>query len=325
MPDFSSLLFPLASVYGAALATLPLALAVRGWLRRGGRLPSPAEAGLCAGLPALAALLVPVCEALQPHASGFLAGVHHAWHAWEDLLHATPAAHGTLHAANLLLIGLALYRLLVTATAVARARRALRAVRAGARERVPLASDIPVYRLSGPRPACFTAGVARPSVYVSDGLLAALAPREAMAMLAHERAHVCRRDGLVGGLLGLFYGLVPLPGGRELCREWQRAAERACDAEAARQLGSRCDVAAALVRVAGIVSAAPATASGVCSFTGSEEEVEERVRALLAPSGGGEERLWGLSLPAGLLLVFLAALLALSSPIGHAVAFFVHH
>jgi Zn-dependent protease with chaperone function len=138
------------------------------------------------------------------------------------------------------------------------------------------------YRLPLARPLCFTLGWLQPRVYVADSLEEQLPAAELAAILAHERAHARRRDNLLGGFLNTFYTLLPIPGAHLLVRDWRRAAERACDADAASAVGSRLVVAQALVRAAALLVHTPRTLPGAARFTG-DEDLEGRIAALLDP------------------------------------------
>jgi len=144
----------------------------------------------------------------------------------------------------------------------------------------------PVYCLLSARPLCFTVGLSHPRVYVSSALLARLSQGDRNAMLAHEAAHIRRRDGLVSLFLSLFYTLLPLPAGRLLYADWRCAAERACDTEAAQRVGSPCEVAQALVRVARLLrgggDGTPVPGAAHFAASDSGDDIEGRVHALLA-------------------------------------------
>jgi beta-lactamase regulating signal transducer with metallopeptidase domain len=368
MPDLQSILSVLTSAYGAAVAGLLAALLVRAWICRRPRMPSCAEALWCALLPAAAILTVPVVAMVQPHSANFLVTLHDIWHRWEKAIHASPAAHSTLHMANLLFLILAAFCAARTVFACVRMRAFRASLRAAACRKTSDArcrtsvepwdrslqtpttaiaalapsEVIPLYLLPSPRPACFTLGFLNPAIYVTSGLVQQLTARDWEAVLAHEAAHVRRRDGLIGSLLAAFYHLFALPGGRILRRDWERAVERECDAEAARRLGSPCDVASALLRVAQLTNQTVPVVPGVSSFAASGEDIEGRVQALLDLGGSDSRR----QIPVGsceryssalaarllplvskgwLVAVSLGLLCAADLPLRHAVELFVHH
>ena len=141
-------------------------------------------------------------------------------------------------AANLaavVVLGLALVGLAVTALTVAGAvgevvatRRFARALAASRTYRIRDAWVIP-----DEQPRAFCAGLIRPAVYVSSGAVALLDEAALGAVLAHERHHAHRRDPLrlAAGRVAaraLFF----VPGLRELVRRQQSLAELSADESA---------------------------------------------------------------------------------------------
>jgi Zn-dependent protease with chaperone function len=158
---------------------------------------------------------------------------------------------------------------------VVRTRAALRSVASVAEGMEPDGT----VRLRSPRPFAFTAGFARPAVYVSTGLRDALCPGDLTVVVEHERAHARRRDALTTWVAASL-GVLHLPSTRRrLAADLQVACEQACDEEAALRVGDRVAVAAAIVRVARLQGAAAPWPS--VAFGGGD--VEARVGALLAP------------------------------------------
>jgi hypothetical protein len=310
MRDLGAVVAPLALVYGAAGAGLAVGLLLRTWTRRGGSTPSPLQATGSACLPAGAAVALPLLTVLLPHAEG---PVHAFWHAAEAAVHSSPPAHAALHLTNLLLLLLGLVGLVRVVFTLARMRAFGEALReAGA----AVTADGDLRLVRSERPLCFALGGLRPAIYLTTGLREQLDERDLAAVLAHERAHLRRRDGLMGAGLTLFYSLFLLPGSGCLLRDWRAAAERACDAEAARQVGA-CDVAAALVRVARVVSFQGALPAG-SRFTEDPGDIEGRVQALLAGSPGHRT-------PTALLAFTLVLVLCHTVWLVHLVELFAHH
>jgi Zn-dependent protease with chaperone function len=127
-------------------------------------------------------------------------------------------------------------------------------------------------------PQAFVAGLVRPRVYVSRGLLALAPECDLRSILAHERAHAARRDPLRRFIAALALAY-HLPGiARRLERHLARAHEMAADAEAARAVGDAQRVAELLVRFVRLRLARPASPVAA-SWIGSDLEV--RVRTLL--------------------------------------------
>lgn len=325
MPDLQVLLGFLAFTYGAALSGLLMALAIRLWTARAARVPTASEAAWCAFLPLLTVLIAPVCALAEPLAARPFAFWHQVWHEWAHTVHATPFLHGGLHLGNTLLLGIAALTVSRTVYQLARMwsyETSLRRTALLYGQWYPAGS---YYRLPSPRPVCFTLGFFRPAIYVTDCLLAELSPRDQAAMLGHECAHLRRRDLLLRPLLTLFYSFFVLPGGKVLLRDWCRAAERECDAAAGRQIGSRTEVAAALVRVARLMQGHEVQEAALAAFAGEPDDIEGRVRALLQPVRVGASPLGSLSGRVLLTGISLGALFPVAFWLRHAVEFFVRH
>ncbi len=88
-----------------------------------------------------------------------------------------------------------------------------------------------------PQPlSLYVAGRIRPMLFLSPDLQTDLSPQEIEAALAHELAHIRRRDlwmSLIPGLADALFFFFPLA--RLALREWHTAVEAACDAEAIRR------------------------------------------------------------------------------------------
>ncbi|MBS1149842.1 MAG: peptidase BlaR1 [Myxococcaceae bacterium] len=136
-------------------------------------------------------------------------------------------------------------------------------------------SRFPIVWLPGGPRLCLAAGVLRRRILVSVSLAEQLEPAQLEAALAHERAHLQRRDPLVSILIQLgALGLLPFVA-RFLAGEHAALTEEACDQDAAHQVGEPALVAEALVKVAALASpSGPALAFG-------RGVLESRVRALL--------------------------------------------
>lgn len=194
------------------------------------------------GLTAFLLALLYVIDAVRFHGGSILHPIT------EDL----PA--GVFHGRELALLAL----LAVDAFAFTRATRAFwRGVVAHRR----VAAELPVTStrtiagrtvrvMPGAVPRAFCSGLARPRVYVSEGLLAALGDRELAAVVAHEGHHADRRDPLrllIARAIGEAYSLRMLP------RREQALAELAADAAAVRR-GGAAPLASALLAFPGDVA-----------------------------------------------------------------------
>lgn len=107
----------------------------------------------------------------------------------------------------------------------------------------------------------FCAGLLRPRVYASRGLLSALSPQEVEAVLRHEAHHLQRRDPLRLFFLGLAQRLAaPFPAARVLLDRARVEIELAADRAALQEVPVEV-LASALIKVAGARPAAPPLAS----------------------------------------------------------------
>lgn len=303
---FAAVSFSSSALIGVLLA------AGRGWR---GRLSAHAESRL-----ALAAALAPGLVALAALAAALLPSL--GWLPDHCLAHGAHHPHlcvnhgaTTLPAAPLLgLAGLLAARGCIAALRAARilvsSWRAARSLDAASRRDGPGLRRLPV-----DAPEAFVIGMLRPRVYVSDGLLRM--PGDVVAaVLAHERAHVARRDPL-RRLAATVALCCHLPGlASRLERSLHRCQEMAADADAARALGDGGRVASALVTMARARRHQPSViASAGLAYAGSH--IRERVHRLLRGSPGCERP--GPGLLAALAMALPAGMLACAAPVHHAV------
>ncbi len=128
-----------------------------------------------------------------------------------------------------------------------------------------------------PRPTALLVGWLRPSLVVDRRLWAALSPNERDVVVAHERAHLGRRDPAVLMLLRALAAVGPRFAADRLARAWLRRAELSADAGAAHVVGDPLAVADTLLKCARLAGR-PDAALAVSWSAGA---VEGRVRALL--------------------------------------------
>lgn len=183
--------------------------------------------------------------------------------------------------------------------------------RASARPAADLASGLPAFVIDEPFPMVAVVGTLRPTLFVSERVLAECTADEITAMVAHERAHVAAHDNLKRLLLR---GCPRLPFSAELESGWSAAAEEAADAAAAAgDAERRFDLAHALIRLARLAPA-PDLPAGISAFYPGGS-IESRVRLLLDPPQPSRGRHgWMLAAGAGLLIVACVA----SAPAVHA-------
>lgn len=141
--------------------------------------------------------------------------------------------------------------------------------------------DLGITIVESLHPQCFTAGLLRPRVLLSRGLFDALTSEERSVVLAHELAHVRRRDALLVAVVDMLGVLHTGHVRRWLVRELSVAAEQACDEEAVMHVRDRMTVAATILSVERMTrNARPAVLDPItvaCAATA----VERRVEALL--------------------------------------------
>lgn len=166
----------------------------------------------------------------------------------------------------------------------------------------------------GDAPLCHATGVFRPRILLSTGLRARLGGPAVQAALAHERAHLQRRDPAALVLLQVA-SVFALPR-RSLLPAFRASAEEAADAEAAAEVGAL-SVADALVRLARLVHERPAPPQRL-ALAFAAQALEHRVHLLLSgPVAPG--RAWGLALALACGLGSMAVGAVGAEPIHHLV------
>ena len=264
---------------------------------------------LLAALPVLTALVLLVTVSLPSVAALLAPGLdhctaHHDGHAHLCFTHLPGAPVHTAVALSLaLLVGYAFLRASLALVRVARALRVVGALARVGEERAELGCTI----VESPQPVCVAAGFLQPRVLISRGLLDSLGNEERAVVLAHERAHVRRRDALAAAAVRAL-SVVHLPGvGRWLTSERDVAAEQACDDEAA-AVADRLAVAATILRVERAVWQSSAVGLELVGSAFGARAVERRVEALMAePSAPTSLRALTGSLGVALVAVVLHA------------------
>lgn len=166
-----------------------------------------------------------------------------------------------------------------------------------------------VIEVPGSAPLCHATGFVHRRILLSTGLAARLEPAELRCALAHERAHLQRRDPLASVFLSLAGLFVPPPLASLFQRAYRTSAEEACDDEAARVVGNGPLVAGALVAVARAQQAGAWRPSAAQVFGFGQHRLETRVRRLLARTAIDPQRAYALPIAAAAgLIVFVAAL-----------------
>jgi hypothetical protein len=179
-------------------------------------------------------------------------------------------------------------------------------------------STIAAFEVDSERPLMALAGVMRPRLIVTRGLMAALSEDELAACVAHELGHWHVWDNLkrlaMHASPDVLFGT---SAAREIERRWASAAEHAADDMAGNHgVAARCALASALVKVAKLIPEPRVLTEPISTLIGGGE-IASRVRRLLddrtlAPSGA-RGRIW---------IAWAAAIVAFGtaySPLLHAV------
>jgi Zn-dependent protease with chaperone function len=264
------LLFIAAFSVVASLASVAVGAALLVGARRIGGLTPAARARVLLAMAAVPAFAGLICVSALL-ADTKLMGCH---------------AHGCLRrgaAVSLppLVLGLAIIAVVRVGATLARVTRNLRLSAIVCRRLAAGRQDGPaVLPLSEPH--AFVAGLFRPRVYVSEGLLVTYGAADLEVVLEHEQAHVRRRDPL-RRLLASAMLAFHVPGiASWLSREIVCAQEMAADADAAAAVLDAPRVAEALVRMARLRLRRPAL------VTWLDDHLEARVRVLLEGRTGSD-------------------------------------
>jgi beta-lactamase regulating signal transducer with metallopeptidase domain len=123
----------------------------------------------------------------------------------------------------------------------------------------------------------------RPRLLVPERLLEMVGPRQQATLLAHELAHLRRRDHWVRGVEFLATGLYWWhPAVWYACRELREAEEQCCDAWVVSTLpGAGRSYAAALVETLDFLSAAPAAVPPLASGMGQVSDLKRRLTMIM--------------------------------------------
>jgi len=180
-------------------------------------------------------------------------------------------------------VGLGLCCLLLLAAGIVRAsmaqRRASRALRKWLDGSTMLESGnaVPVFRTVSEAPSFTVAGVCAPKVLVSEAAMAMLNPRELRSALRHEMAHALRYDNLKK----LLFRFSVFPAMSDLEHAWGEETEMAADDAAVSNFHDALDLAAALIKVSRLKSAAPAVEL-TTALLHSSTALSARVKRLVA-------------------------------------------
>lgn len=137
------------------------------------------------------------------------------------------------------------------------------------------------YVLSVQQPMAFAAGIFRGEAFVSEGLTRSLTSSELSIVLAHEQAHIKRRDMLVTVVANNLARLQLPWVGKALRNAWHLAVEQCCDQQVAQQTGNRLAVADCLLRVSRLRLSQSADHAGPAACHLLDGDLPARINALL--------------------------------------------
>lgn len=157
----------------------------------------------------------------------------------------------------------------------------LRALAALVREPVGTGKGAEPTEVDLPRPVAVLAGWLRPSLLVDRRLWRGLAPDHREAVLAHERAHLARRDPLVLAALRLLACAAPRPLAHGLLRQWLDHAEHRADAAAS-------DAVDPLLLAEALVACARLGSPARLQLGWTSGRLDSRVRALVDRRPGAQ-------------------------------------
>ncbi len=233
---------------------------------------------LAASLPSLISLVVPSLDHCALHEDG---------HAHLCFVHLPRTGIGiTLGLGLVFVASYVLVRGAFAASGTWRALRVLSTLAKTGQERL----DLGVTVLETSQPICIAAGLFRPRVLFSRGLIETLGEQERDILLAHERAHVRRRDAFFASFArGLVLAQFPATA-RWLVSEIEIAAEQACDEEAAGVVGDRVAVASTILAVERATQDATAKRLAPLALAFAERAIGRRVESLLAAPAAAPTR-----------------------------------
>ena len=282
--------WPLAVLAVLLAWPVPVFLARAGWPRRHPRAAIALwqAVGVAGGLSLIGAPLVVGVAPLDGHLRTGLVQL------WRDVFQLrVPAALGLTQEVALALAGALTVRLVgVTLLSAWRIERDLRRQR-DAVDLTAEHADRQLRVLEHTAPAAYCLPGTRPRIVITEGTIAALAPDELEAFLAHERAHARWRHELVVQPFVAWESALPLPPARRATASVTALVEMLADDHAARAAG-RSALARALVAIGGTAGPVPNQRADSGSGTAPGTPTLDRVQRLVKPPGPtAAERLGG--------------------------------
>jgi Zn-dependent protease with chaperone function len=147
--------------------------------------------------------------------------------------------------------------------------------------------SVSVLRSSAGAPPLITAGIGRPSVWLSQAAEFVLTERELRSALRHEFVHVRRRDNL----RKLILRLVAFPGMERLENAWREATEMTADDAAVSSISEALDLAAAVIKLSRLAALQPPAELITALVHSPAGSVNARVERLIAWKDSRQDRL----------------------------------
>ena len=176
----------------------------------------------------------------------------------------------------------------------------------------------PALAVSTPFPIVAVVGVFKPRLIIARSVLAACSEEELRAVIAHEQGHVTRRDNLRRLALTATPDLLAWTSmSARLFSAWSEASEEAADDESGvGQQDGRLHLASALVKVARLAAGQTAPPAILTTALYSGDDLDSRVRRLLAPATAVSARRID-ALAFGALLAMALVVFATQAPAVH--------
>lgn len=175
-------------------------------------------------------------------------------------------------------------------------------------------AGVPAYVVETLAPVVALVGVFSPKLVAARSVIAACTGDELARIVAHERGHLVARDNLKRWLMASAPDVLRwTPYHREIGEAWNNAAEDAADdAATAGDEMARTDLAALLVKIAGLSPTAPWSAATVSPFI-ENDGLDRRVRRLLEDEAAPARSVWPVLARVGFAATTILILAALSS------------
>ncbi|HKU25996.1 MAG TPA: hypothetical protein VJQ54_11030 [Candidatus Sulfotelmatobacter sp.] len=139
-------------------------------------------------------------------------------------------------------------------------------------------APFPILRIRDRVPPLIAVGIVRPKILLSGSAEFILNGNELQTGVRHEIAHILRRDNLKK----LILRFVSLPGMHRLDAAWIQASEMAADEAAVSSTADALDLAAALIKLSKLTSAATPPAVSAALIQGHASLINARVERLIS-------------------------------------------